>query len=134
MRSFLYLCQQMYQKHLTRLSDEKNEILRELEKIEIKLSNLDKFIKTAVDLSVNLLEVWDKQDYDKRKELQKLLFPRGIKYNRKNQLYRTKKINTLFLLNPSFSKIYKAKKEKRETVNYDFPAKVVPQGLEPWTP
>ena len=121
-------------KHLTRLSDEKNEILRDLEKPEIKLSNLDKFIKIATDLSVNLLEVWSKQDYEQRLELQKLLFPRGIRYNRKKQLYRTNEINTLFVLNPLFSENYKSIKEKRETVNYDFPAKVVPQGLEPWTP
>ena len=65
------------------MTDEKNEILRDFEKPEIKLSNLDKLLDLAAEISSNLLDMWDKQDYDKKVIIQNMLFPEGIRYNRK---------------------------------------------------
>ena len=125
------ISQEMYQKHLTRLSDEKNNILKDLEKPEIKLSNLDNFIDFSINISANLLTMWKEQDYANKVDIQKLVFPRGIRYNRKKGIYRTLDVNSLFKLNSLFSTTYKDKKRKRETVIYDFPAKVELRGVEP---
>ena len=72
--------------------------------------------------------------YENKVNLQNMLFPEGIWHNRKKQHYRTQRINSFLGLNNLFSERYKGKDKKRETILYDFPSKVVPHGLEPWTP
>jgi hypothetical protein len=58
----------------------------------------------------------DKEDYDKKVEIQKLVFLNEIKYNRKKEVYRTEKINSIFLLNLSYSGRYKDKKESGKLI------------------
>ncbi len=58
--------------------------------------------------------MWSEQNYEKKVEIQNLLFPDGIRYNRKKQHYRTTRINSLFLLNTMFSDNYKDNKKKRK--------------------
>jgi len=121
----------IYEKHLTRLTDEKNEILRESEKPEIKLSNLEKYIDFSVNISSNLLSLWENQDYEQKLTIQKLLFPKGIRYNRKKQHYRTERVNSLFAINSVFSEAYRDKNKRGETIINDFPSKVELRGIEP---
>ena len=121
--------QEVYHKHLKRLTDDKNEITKELEKPEIELSNLDKFINYSVETSPNILNIWKEGNYENKVNIQNMLFPEGIRYNRKKQHYRTQRINLMFILNTSFSKAYRDKNKKRETILNDFPSQVVPHGL-----
>ncbi len=107
---------EIYQKHLAKLMSEKTEIERSLTKPEIKLSNLDKLLDFSTKTSTNLLNIWENEDYDKKVKIQKLVFPNGIKYNRKKELYRTEKINSIFSLNLVFSDNYKDKKESRKLI------------------
>lgn len=123
----------IYHKHLSKLSNEKNEILKELEKPEIKLSNLDKFIDFSTKISTNLLNVWNKQNYEQRVNIQNLVFPEGIRYNRKKQHYRTQRINSMFSLNNLFSETYKDKKQKGQLIFDKLSLKVNPEGFEPPT-
>ncbi len=122
--------QEIYQKHLKRLTNEKNEILKDSNNPEIKLSNLNKLIDFSTKISSNLLKTWDKQDYDKRVEIQNILFPVGIRYNRKKQLYRTDRINTLFSSNTLFSESYKGDKKSGNLILNEKSASVPPTRLE----
>ena len=128
------ISQDIYQKHLTKLTKKRSEILNEFENPAIKLSNLNKYIDFSTELSSNLLNIWGKQDYEQKVKTQNMLFPEGIRYNRKKQHYRTHRINSLFTLNTLFSETYGDKKQRGETIFYDFPSQVGPHGLEPWTP
>ena len=123
--------QEIYHKHLTRLTNEKNEILKEFEKPEIKLSNLEKFIEFSTNISSNLLNIWDKQDHSERVDIQKMLFPNGIRYNRKKQHYRTQRVNSLFALNGNLSNTYMGAKKRGETILNDFSSEVELEGIEP---
>jgi len=123
--------QQIYQKHLTRLTSEKNEILKEFEKPDLKLSNLEKYIDFSVNISSNLLGMWNNQDYEQKLNIQKLLFPDGIRYSRKKQHYRTQRVNSLFSINNLFSDTYRNKNKRGETILNDFPSGVELRGIEP---
>ncbi len=123
--------QAVYKKHLSKLTSEKNEILIEINKPHLKLANLQKFIDYSVKISSNLLNMWDEGNYDDRMSIQKMLFPKGIKYDRKKQQFRTLRVNNLFVVNSSFSESYRGKKEKGEATNCDFPLQVNPKGFEP---
>ena len=77
----------------------------------------------------NLLITWNNQDYDKRVEIQNILFPEGIRYNRKKQLYRTDRINTLFSVNTLFYDNYKDKKKSGKLIINENSASVPPTRL-----
>ena len=49
-----------------------------------------------INLSSKLATVWDLSDYKGKQELQFLLFPDGIYYNRKTEGCRTPKVNEVF--------------------------------------
>ena len=116
--------QEMYQKHLAKITKEKNEILKDLDAPQIKFSNLENFINMAVEISCNMLKIWDLSDYDEKMNLLKLLFPDGILYNRKKLLFRTLSVNKLFESSPLFSETYKAQKEKGELFLNNSPQQV----------
>ena len=115
------------------MTSEKNEILKEFEKPDLKLSNLEKYIDFSVNISSNLLGMWNNQDYEQKLNIQKLLFPDGIRYSRKKQHYRTLRVNNLFSINNLFSESYKGKKERGETTICNFPSQVIQAGFEPTT-
>ena len=123
--------QAVYQKHLEKLTSEKNEILAEINKPNLKLANLKEFIDYSVKISSNMLKLWEEGDYERMVSIQKMLFPKGITYDRKNQQFRTLRVNNLFAVNSSFSESYGDKKEKGEATICDFPLQVNPKGFEP---
>ena len=60
--------------------------------------------------------MWDNENYDKKVEIQKLLFPEGIRYDRKKEHYRTIKVNSIFSLNTLFSDKYKDNKKSGKLI------------------
>lgn len=125
------ISEDIYKKHLKKLSSEKEQILEEFENPLIKLSNLDKYIDLSLKMSHNLLNLWNKQDHHQKSNLQKILFPEGIRYNRKKEVYRTERVNSLFSLNNRFSERYKYKKQKGGTILNDSSGLVAGAGFEP---
>jgi site-specific DNA recombinase len=47
-------------------------------------------------MSSNHPSLWRKVNYEGKRKLQYLVFPEGIRYDRKNDDYRTPRINLLF--------------------------------------
>jgi site-specific DNA recombinase len=60
------------------------------------ISNLKEKILEAGELCSKLPSLWQHSDYAEKEILQKLVFPEGIFYNKKNQSVRTPKINEVF--------------------------------------
>ena len=85
-----------YEKFLTKYQKEKANIACELEKHSGSISNFEKYIENALSLSLKLPQIWSCSTIAVRENLQKLLFPEGIYYNKQNLSFRTGKVNPIF--------------------------------------
>ena len=74
---------------------QKESILKQLEKLNKKLSNPKELIKFTFDLSSNLTKIWDLGDYYQKQIFQNTIFPDGLVYDSKNDHYRTPKVNSV---------------------------------------
>ena len=61
------------------------------------MSNLDKCVDEIINYASNLATTWDLASYTEKQQLQFLLFPEGMFYNRKNDQCRTPRVNEVFL-------------------------------------
>ncbi len=77
-----------------KLNTEKIKIIRLLDKCSIPTSNLAQKIIQASQLSRKLTDIWGSGGYDKKTRLQKLVFPEGITFDKKNGVLLTPKINS----------------------------------------
>jgi site-specific DNA recombinase len=72
--------------------------------------------------------------YDQKVQLQNLLFPEGVLYDRGNDNYRTTKINLILELTQSFSNPSYENKKGQTKNKFDLPAWVARRGVEPLLP
>ncbi|WP_118952537.1 hypothetical protein [Taibaiella helva] len=86
----------MFDKYAGKFKAEQRELEAAIAKAGKRVSNLDQCIQNAIELSSKLATVWDLSDYKGKHELQFLLFPDGIYYNRKTEECRTPKVNEVF--------------------------------------
>ena len=126
--------QDLFLKYRDKLSSEIEQKERKIDGDEIALSNLQNAVSKCLKMASNLPTMWRKSSYEGKQKLQYLLFPEGIRYDRKNDDYRTTRINLLFSGIPSLVRIVEAY-EKGDSIKIDqIPAWVGPPGLEPGTP
>ena len=81
----------VYKEFSTELIAQKDAILSEIDKLSENLSNPQKLIKFACELSVNLSKTWELGDYYQKQQFQNMLFPNGLVYDSENNDYRTPK-------------------------------------------
>ena len=86
----------LYQKYRSIFKEEKDLLEKEIESSKFDSSNLENAIKKTIDITGNPLQIWLSSDYDDKQRLQYLIFPDGIRYNKKNKVVRTPKINSVF--------------------------------------
>ncbi len=79
-----------------RLTDERSEILKEVEEVENQLSNTFPSYSRVVATSCKLGSLWDNSDFKTRQRVQNLVFPQGVRYNRTERNYRTLYVNEVF--------------------------------------
>jgi site-specific DNA recombinase len=125
--------QEMFVKFRDKFCAKIEQIEKELHSSKNSLSNLEKAVEKAVDLALNLPQVWKTATFSVKRKLQEMVFPQGIRYNREKDDYRTTRINLLFSAIPylvSVSERYK----KGDSVKFnEIPTWVGPPGLEPGT-
>lgn len=105
---------ELYVKFIGKFKTERDEIEKEIESNSFKNSNLEKRIEKYCNLLSNLPKLWASSDYRGKMELQNLIFPQGILYNRENDSFRTPEINQVALLLSQLSKDSAAKKKGDE--------------------
>ena len=59
-------------------------------------SNHEDLLSKAVNFSVKLPTTWASANVNEKENIQKLIFPDVVTYNRKNGTFRTEKINEVF--------------------------------------
>jgi len=114
-----------------KLREEIRAIERELDESKNKLSNPEKLVTRALEICSNLSQLWISGGYDEKVQLQNLMFPEGIHYDRRNDNYRTGKVNLILELTHSFSNSFNQNKNGQTKNKFDLPAWVPKAGIEP---
>jgi site-specific DNA recombinase len=93
---------------------------REIYQGSNEVSNLDKCIDIAVNFASKMRLKWLSGDYAVRQQIQLLLFPEGINYDRKTDGYRTTRINNVFLYLAYLQQIMTKKKRGISELNLNY--------------
>lgn len=114
-----------YEEFTEKLRAEKQAILRELEQVKQKSSNLLKDITECVQTCRNLAVLWEKGDYRDKQRVQKIAFPEGMYYSKKTGEVRTPRVNELIRVSNELSKVL-GQKETGGSISFDASSRCVP--------
>ena len=98
-----------------------------------RVSNLEKCIDVALEMAGNLHRMWDVLTFKDRVIMQRVVFPEGIQYDKKNNRCRTKEVNFFIRYFSHLSKDEAEIKSGDSNFIFEIPALVVPLGIEPST-
>ncbi len=111
----------------------KHKAEAELEKVSVNLSNLAEYIETTIVIACNLGVYWKKQDFDVCQKIQKLVFPKGVEWDKEKRSFLTNSTNSFFDITRTISANYKNEKDKKRDKSFDLSLLVAGGGLEPPT-
>lgn len=90
------LNKEKYDRMMLKLVAEEKEIYENLAQCSVFISNLSEMIVKAGELSLKLAPLWAESGLIEQETLQKLVYPSGLGYDKKNQAFRTTRINEAF--------------------------------------
>ncbi len=122
---------EIFSKFSTSLYHEKEEINKELQKTQEKLSNPKELIDFVARLLPKLASIWEQGNYEEKIQLQKMIFPQGLAYDAKKEDYRTPKYNSVFGYIAELVKDLKETKNRTSHFFNDQSGSVPRTGLEP---
>ena len=88
----------LYEKYQPKYEKECVDLNDQISRFGNYSSTLEKVQKYALDITLNLLTIWESSNLDGKKVLQNMLFPEGIYYNREKDLFRAKRANSFFTI------------------------------------
>ena len=91
--------QAIYEKALAKLSDEKLKMEAGIAEMEKEILNLDHYMDFALKMRSNLLKLWDLPNVGNKRRLQNLIFPQGIRSDKKSDHIEPLAVNSFFVLN-----------------------------------
>ncbi len=121
----------IYDKMISKMETDMEEIDSKIEKLNFKSSNLLKKIDTCVEITSNLPRIWDLANYEDKQIIQKTCFYNEIKYFKKNRQLRTSKVNTVLSEIRRLKEVKQGKNEKNSPDNEGESLLVESAGLEP---
>lgn len=123
----------LYSKFVSKYSNEREDLQKQLAKMALSGSNLDKCVNSLVETCRNPLQTWEISSIDGRMRVQNLFFPDGIVYDSEKGTVLTKRISSAFMLVPELALVL-AEKKMGEPINPDqFSHLVTQSGFEPET-
>lgn len=87
---------EVYEEFKAEFEADINQIGESLSKSNFKLSNIEKTIRKAIEIALDLPKMWVSANVDNKKQIQKMLFPEGLVYDFKKGEYRTLRVNVFF--------------------------------------
>jgi len=120
----------LFLKFSEKYKEQKNE-LEKMVNAEISSSNIISIVEKSLTIATNVSDVWTLSKFDEKRKLQQMLFPDGILYNKKNDLVRTPRINSIFAPIPQLAGILKDNKKSRLIKRSLTSQEVVSTGIEP---
>ncbi|CAN5460486.1 recombinase family protein [soil metagenome] len=124
----------VYDKISKKLKLEIDELKEVVDQSKLILSNPLEVVNKTLEITSNLVNLWVSGDSEEKRNLQILLFPSGILYDRENDNYRTTEINSIITLTHSFSEGLRQNKNGLREKNSRQSALVVRTGIEPVLP
>ncbi len=106
----------------------KTIISKQLSNPHKNLSNLDKKVKIASEISCNLMKILDLGNYEQKVDIQKTRFPSDIYYHREKGVYRTLKVNSFLAPSIKLSNLYKEHEKSGKLILDENSALVPPTG------
>ncbi len=105
----------VYNRVRDKFKEEIRALKVELKACENELSNPELFIDRSLKICSNLVGLWVSSPYPQRLQLQELLFPEGIFYDKQIGNYRTTRVNSVIELTRTISEDWKENKKKQVT-------------------
>ncbi len=103
----------IYAATIANLQDQKAKITVELEKCKLNLSNLEKQVDRVLATCCKLGDMWQGADLELCQKIQKMTFPNGIEWDKRNDNYRTFGRNHALDVLCKLSDDYENKKEAK---------------------
>jgi site-specific DNA recombinase len=125
---------ELYDKFLLKYKTEKNNIEEKIGSTRLDLSNLENQIKKYVNICLELPSLWEKASFHAKMEIQNIIFPEGILYDRENGNYRTPKVNSVIRLITSIARSLEEGIKRKAALLGSLSNVVGNTGLEPVTP
>ena len=125
------MSKESFDKFYVKYAKERDEINEVLQKQVPQISNLKKSIEEGIAFSTKLATVWTSSPVSIKEKLQKLLFPEGIIYSKKNEAFRTEKVNSFFALIANAAKDTGEKKKGTNKVLPCLSPSAETKGFEP---
>lgn len=124
----------LYDKYRLKYEEELRGMEPEIQKGIESLSNPKQFIDFAVDISQNLSKIWASGGLSSKIKMQQAVFPEGISYDRENECYRTKRVNSIIAQIAHLARV-SAKNKNGNSSKIKKNSQVVPRrGIEPLLP
>ena len=115
------------------LTKQISEAEAQLKDAENNSSNYSNSVESVVAIACALKGLWSNGDFEMRQEVQKMVFPEGIVWDRENCNYLTPKENLALVEFRSISDSYKNSNIKKQDKSFDLSCVVAEAGLEPTT-
>ena len=122
---------EIYEKISGKLKTEMTELVLEIENGSPYLSNPLEVVNNALEITSNLVHLWLSGDTKEKKNIQNLLFPKGLLYDRKIDHYRTNEINPVLAITHSLSEALRKNESGQIEENIHLSALVASTGIEP---
>ena len=94
------------------IQEQINELEQELEGHPDNLSNSESYIDYFAEISSNIGSFWSNAPNEIKVDFQELVFSEGVVYDVTKEIYRTPRVNSLFLMTAGLT-------EKNKTGNND---------------
>lgn len=101
---------ELYSKFLGKYSNEREDLQKQLAKMALDSSNLDRCVKSLVEKCRNPLQMWEISSIDAKMRIQNEFFPDGITYDSEKGAVLTKRVSAGFLLVPELARVLAEKK------------------------
>ena len=124
------ITQQNYETTLSRYQQDRDQAARKLSETKEPVSNLDEYIRFTIKMSSSLNEIWRISDIGMKQNIQNLVFPEGIRFNKKTDNYRTLRVNSFFAVMGSLSNEMQKNKNGISELNIENSALVDPERIE----
>ena len=121
---------EIYKSSKELISDQLLLLEVELRKVDVKISNPNKFVEFALNLSQNLNKIWDSGNYQIKQAIQKLVFPTGLSFDTATMNYRTNSVNGLFASIAVLARVLEGNEKGSSGENPHLSALVVPPRIE----
>ncbi len=128
------ITKEQFDKFTSKYSEELNQLTQEIKTNANSSSNLEKAVEKGLKIAENISQLWVSSDYYEKQQLQYLVFPEGLLYDKKNDTVRTNRINTLFHEIAVNTRGLDKRKKDNSQSNCLFGSSVGMTGFEPATP